>query len=187
MIENAMRYSHTLLKNTVIPGDTVIDATVGNGGDTILLAALVGKTGKVYGFDIQPQALQTTKEKLLLTGLGEQVDLYLQGHETLKSVVPAKTEIAAAIFNLGYLPKSDKKIITKGETTIQAIHAILPMLRKGGLVLLVIYSGHQGGQTEKDAVLAFTEQLPQQFFNVLHYGFINQRNDPPFLLIIEKK
>ncbi len=61
------------------------------------------------------------------------------------------------------------------------------MLRKGGLVLLVIYSGHQGGQTEKEAVLAFTEQLPQQFFNVLHYGFINQRNDPPFLLIIEKK
>ena len=187
MIENALRYSHTLLKNTVVRGDKVIDATVGNGGDTILLATLVGQTGTVYGFDIQEQAIQTTKEKLMLTGLSEQVELYQQGHETVADIVPEKTEIAAAIFNLGYMPKGDKSIITQGKTTIQALNEILLRLRKSGLVLIVVYYGHEGGKTEKEAVLTFAEQLPQESFNVLQYNFINQRNTPPFLLAIEKK
>lgn len=187
MIENALRYSHTLLKSTVVRGDKVIDATVGNGGDTVLLATLVGQTGTVYGFDIQEQAIQITKEKLMLTGLSEQVELYQQGHETVADIVPEKAEIAAAIFNLGYLPKGDKSITTQGKTTIQALNEILLRLRKSGLVVIVVYYGHKGGKTEKEAVVTFAEQLPQESFNVLQYSFINQRNTPPFLLVIEKK
>ncbi len=187
MIENALSYSHTLLKNTVLQGDKVIDATVGNGGDTILLAKLVGKTGHVFGFDIQAQAIETTKEKLVLTSLLEQVSLYNIGHEQFNLCVPENIEIAAAVFNLGYLPKGDKNIITKGETTIQAVETILPRLRKGGLLLLTVYSGHPGGELEKNAVLDFSKQLPQELYTVLYYGFINQKNSPPFLIIIEKK
>ncbi|WP_085558481.1 class I SAM-dependent methyltransferase [Carnobacterium iners] len=187
MIENALRYSHTLLKNTIINGDTVIDATVGNGGDTILLAKLVGETGHVFGFDIQTQAIKTTKEKLMLTSLLEQVSLYNEGHENLNHFIPENTEIAAAVFNLGYLPKGDKKIITKGETTIQAVELILPRLRKGGLLLLTVYSGHPGGELEKSAIVDFTKDLTQDSYTVLYYGFINQKNAPPFLIAIEKK
>ena len=80
MLENALHYSHTLLKNTLIPGDIVIDATIGSGNDTVLLATLVGKTGKVYGFDLQEEAIKKTKEKLLLTGLADQVVLFQQCH-----------------------------------------------------------------------------------------------------------
>lgn len=157
MLERAMHFSHTLLKEVITTGDTVIDATVGNGGDTILLATLVGSTGQVLGFDVQETALTTTKQKLLLTGLGQQVQLFHQGHETVASVLPANKDIAAAIFNLGYLPKSDKSIITQADTTLKAIQDILPNLRKGGLLLIVVYYGHEGGQSEKDAVLDYCQ------------------------------
>ena len=187
MIENALRYSHTLLNNTLVSGDTVIDATVGNGGDTVLLAKLVGKTGHVFGFDIQAQAIQTTREKLMLTSLLEQVSLYNEGHENLDHIIPENTVIAAAVFNLGYLPKGDKQIITKGKTTIQAVELILPRLRKGGLLLLTVYSGHPGGELEKSAVVDFTKDLSQELYTVLYYGFINQKNAPPFLIAVEKK
>lgn len=187
LIENALRFSHTLLKNTISSGDVVIDATVGNGDDTVFLAKLVGSYGKVYGFDVQEQAIQRTKEKLLYTGLLPQVELYQQGHETASEVLEADTTLAGAIFNLGYLPKSDKTIITKSFSTLKAMKTLLPKLRKGALLIVVVYYGHEGGSDEKEAVLNFTSQLPQKEYTVLKYDFINQQNDPPFLLAIEKR
>ena len=86
MLEDTLHYSRTLLTNTLIPGDSFIDATVGNGNNTVLLATLVGKNGMVYGFDLQKKAIEKTKEKLLLTGLFNQVSLFNQGHETIGSV-----------------------------------------------------------------------------------------------------
>lgn len=187
MIENALRFSHTLLKNTISPGDIVVDATVGNGDDTVLLAKLVGPQGIVYGFDIQEQAIEKTKEKLLYTSLLPQVKLYHQGHETVGDIVAANTLLAGAIFNLGYLPKSDRTIITKSHTTLKAIETLLPMLRKGALLIVVVYYGHEGGNEEKEAVLDFASHLPQKEYTVLRYNFINQQNQPPFLLAIEKR
>lgn len=187
MLENALHYSRTLLKNTLMPGDSVIDATVGNGNDTVLLATLVGPNGIVYGFDLQEQAIKKTEEKLLLTGLSNQVKLFHQGHETLGTVLPENTLIAGAIFNLGYLPNGDKTVITTGKTTLIAVNEILPRLRKGGLLLLVVYYGHEGGKKEKDQVLSFVQTLSQNDFTVLRYDFLNQKNDPPFLIAIEKK
>lgn len=187
MLENALHYSRTLLTNTLIPGDSVIDATVGNGNDTVLLAALVGKNGMVYGFDLQEKAIEKTKEKLLLTGLFNQVMLFNQGHETIGSVLPQDTFIAGAIFNLGYLPNGDKTIITTGKTTLIALKEILSRLRKGGLLLLVIYHGHNGGKEEKDAVLTYVQTLSQTDYTVLRYDFLNQKNNPPLLIAIEKK
>lgn len=186
-MQSALRFSHNLLKETVGKGDSVIDATVGNGNDTVLLATLVEKTGIVYGFDIQEQAIQTTQEKLLLTGLSPQVKLFHQGHETIPNVLEKNTSLSAAIFNLGYLPKSDKSIITKPDTTLSAFDAVLPRLRIGGKLLVVVYYGHEGGEEEKDAVLDYMKSLPQHEFDVLQYGFINQANNPPFLLAVEKK
>lgn len=186
MLENALHYSRTLLKITLSPGDIVIDATVGNGNDTVLLATLVGETGIVYGFDLQEQAIKTTKEKLLLTGLTSQVKLFQQGHETLGSVLPKDTLLAGAIFNLGYLPKGDKTIITTGETTLMAANEILPRLKMGGLLLFIVYCGHKGGIVERDKVLSFVQTLSQDDFAVLRYDFLNQKNNPPFLIAIEK-
>jgi len=187
MLKDPLRFSHALLKNSVVPGDHVIDATVGNGNDTVLLAQLVGQTGKVYGFDIQKEAIEATKEKLLLTGQLSQTELILDGHENMTEHLPKQEKISAAMFNLGYLPSGDKSIITKPDTTIPAIEQSLTLLRKGGLISLMIYHGHEGGKEEKEQVARFVNELPQKEYHVLQYKFVNQKNDPPYLYVIEKR
>jgi predicted methyltransferase len=187
MLATALHFSHTLLKEIVQAGDTVVDATMGNGHDTAFLAELVGSTGQVYAFDVQEQAVQATKNRLQELDLSAQALLLQQGHETLGQVIPDTTEIRAAIFNLGYLPKSDKHIITKPDTTKKALEALLSRLQAKGRIILVVYYGHEGGAAELALVNDYCQQLPQEAFNVLTYQFINQRNQPPILFCIEKK
>ncbi|KRL93195.1 class I SAM-dependent methyltransferase [Levilactobacillus hammesii] len=186
-LPNALTYSHTLLSECVAPGDTVVDATVGNGHDTLFLANLVGKTGHVIGFDIQPAALKETQTQLTLTGLAPQVDLHAIGHEHVGDFLEATTQVAGAIFNLGYLPGGDKTLITKPTTTLAAVTTLLDHLPRGGRIILVVYSGHPGGPTERHAVVDFCQHLPQKRYQVLQYGFINQVHNPPFLLAIERR
>ena len=185
MLPTAMRYSHTLLKEVLQPGQTAVDATMGNGFDTELLASLVGPTGQVFAFDIQEQALQVTKKRLAEKELLAQVQLIHQGHETLAEVVSGP--VHAAIFNLGYLPKGDKAIITLPDTTKTALEALLTRLAPKGRIILVCYYGHAGDEAELKEVHSFCQQLPQEKFNVLSYQFINQRNQPPILFCIERK
>jgi predicted methyltransferase len=185
MLQTAMHYSHTLLKEVIQPGQTVVDATMGNGYDTELLATLVGPKGKVYAFDIQEQAVKATKARLREKDLLSQVELIHQGHETVGDYLP--DAIQAAIFNLGYLPKSDKTIITLPRTTKQALQVLIDRLAPRGRIILVCYYGHEGGPEELAAVQDFCRQLPQSQFNVLNYQFINQQNQPPILFCIERK
>lgn len=187
MLLNPLNFSHAILQETVSNGDIVIDATVGNGYDTLKLATLVGDEGKVYGYDVQQEALESTRNKLEEAGLADAVDLLHNGHENIKDLSLDRSSVSAVVFNLGYLPSGDKSIITLPETTLEAINSSLPLLKKGGIISLMIYHGHEGGKEEKDAVSDFVTQLPQKDFNVLRYGFINQKNNPPFLMIIEKK
>lgn len=187
MLKSALRFSHDLLTETIMPGDMVVDATVGNGNDTVLMAKLVGPTGHVFGFDIQQQAIDVTNQKLLLTGLLPQTTLFHMGHENLGIVIPKNTRIAAAIFNLGYLPAGDKTITTHSKTTLTAVTELLPRLRKGGIVILVVYYGHKNGMQEKEAILEWAPTLSQVDYDVLCYSFLNQQNDPPFLLAVQKK
>lgn len=186
-LQPALEFSHTLLRPIISPGDTVVDATVGNGHDTIFLASLVGATGHVLGFDVQQQALDATATQLTLTGLSKQVQLIHDGHEHLNHYLDEGSEIAAAIFNLGYLPGSDKRVVTHGETTLRALESCLSHLRRGGIVALVVYYGHPGGEAEKDAVLDAVSQLDQHAYQVLRYGFVNQVHQPPFLLAVQKR
>ena len=186
-LPNALTYSHTLLSEIVGPGATVVDATVGQGHDTIFLANLVGKAGRVIGFDIQQAALDETQQQLQLTGLGQQVELHATGHEHVADYLTADESVTAAIFNLGYLPGGDKSVITRPETTLAAVKALLPHLPRGGRIILVVYAGHPGGATERNAVVDFCQALPQKTYQVLRYGFINQVHTPPFLLAIERR
>lgn len=178
-------FAHNLLEKAIEKGETVIDATCGNGNDTLFLSRLVGDQGKVYAFDIQEQAIETTKA-LLKKEKRSNVSLIQDSHALVDSYVDEE-EIAAAVFNLGYLPRSDKTIITKPETTISAIEKILPRLKKNGLLVLVVYAGHPGGKEEKEAVMNYVSQLNQKEYMALQYHFINLVNDPPFVLAIEKK
>ena len=187
MLKNALHFSHDLLKKVIVPGVSVVDATVGNGGDTVLLAQLVGETGAVFGFDIQEEALKRTKEKLLLTGLLDRVRLFNTSHENANKNIPANVSLSAAVFNLGYLPSGNKKVTTTSTSTLKAIEELLPRLKIGGILLVMVYWGHPEGSVEKESLLDWLPQLSQKEFDVLQYQFINQKNAPPFLLVIEKK
>lgn len=186
MLPSALRYSHQLLQEIIEPTDTVVDATMGNGHDTLFLAQLVPK-GQVYSVDIQPQALVNTKALLTAHELTAQITLSDCGHHQLEQLIPETTKIKAAVFNLGYLPKSDKQVITTAPTTLAALEQLLPRLVLRGRIILVAYYGHEGGQTELAAVESFCANLDQHHFQVLHYQFINQKNQPPILFCIERR
>lgn len=187
MLQTALHFSHSLLEEILQPGDHVIDATMGNGYDTVFMAEKIGQTGHVYSFDIQKEALLATKNKLTEQNLLDRTSLFLQGHETLGTVIDKTQPIKASIFNLGYLPKSDKSIITLPETTRTAMEEILQRLVPRGRMILVVYYGHAGGEKELDMVQNYCQTLPQEKYNVLNYQFINQKNNPPILYCVEKK
>ena len=181
-------FAQFLLQSALEPGDIAIDGTAGNGHDTAYLANIVGETGHVYGFDIQSEAIENTKEKLRSENLLQQCTLIQTGHEHVKAYVSEQQygQVKAAIFNLGYLPGGDKSIVTGAKSTIAAIEQLLEIMAPKGIIVLVIYHGHTGGASERDAVLDYATSLPQDKAHVLQYGFINQVNHPPFIVAIEK-
>lgn len=173
------------LEQIINEGDIVVDATMGNGYDTKYLAEKVGENGFVYSFDIQEEAIKSTRKKLEKENLDGRVELILDGHENMDKYI--EKEISCVVFNLGYLPRAKHMIITKPNTTIKAIEHSLKLLKPHGVVSIAIYTGHPGGLDEKNSVYDFVKNLDQSEFNVLECGFINQVNNPPQLVLIEKK
>ncbi|MDO5059801.1 MAG: class I SAM-dependent methyltransferase, partial [Neisseria sp.] len=123
-------FAHQLLRAHLREGDTALDGTAGNGHDTLLLAECVGRQGKVYAFDVQQAALATTEGRLNNAGLRHRVELIAAGHERAAEFVPQG--IAAAVFNFGWLPGSDKSITTQAETSVAALQAAVSLLKNGG-------------------------------------------------------
>lgn len=178
-------FSHYLLKQHIKEGDHVVDATAGNGHDTLFLAHLVGDYGQVYAFDIQEEALKNTTTKLQTSGIDQRVKLILDSHANMPLYLPRGVD--AVLFNLGYLPGGDKSIITQTHTTLLAVQRAIDALNKGGLICIVAYLGHEGGEDELKALLNYTGQLDDKTYNVLHYRFLNQVQKPPQLLAINKR
>ena len=182
-LQRVLQYAQNLLMQTIEKGEIAVDGTAGNGHDTLFLSQLVGEAGHVYAFDVQQQAVDSTLNRLSEHGV-KNATVLLDGHENVANYV--QHEIAGAIFNLGYLPGADHSIITQGNTTVTAIEQLLKLMKTGGIIVLVIYHGHEGGKEERDEVLRFVSSLPQKYVHVLRYEFINQKNDPPFIVALEK-
>ena len=178
-MKQPIQLSHDFLSEVLDSESIAVDATMGNGHDTVFLASLAKE---VYAFDIQEQALQKTQEKLDAAGL-DNVHLILDGHEHVDNYVQT---IRAAIFNLGYLPSADKSLVTKPNTTLEALNKILSRLEVGGRVSIMVYYGHEGGELEKNQVLAYVGSLPQKKYTVMAYRTLNQVHTPPFLIMVEK-
>lgn len=146
--------AHNYLREVLIPASVAVDATCGNGHDTIFMARLVGPSGKVFGFDIQEEGLRKTKERLAGEGLGGNTILLLRSHSDLSRVMSEASisGISAFTFNLGYLPGSDRSIITLPETTVAAVQSACRLLIPKGRGTVLIYRGHDGGETEAEAL-----------------------------------
>ena len=154
-----------------------IDATLGNGYDTDFLSKIFNK---VYAFDVQKEAILNYKEKNI-----ENVSLILDSHENFDKYI--KENVDCIVYNLGYLPGSDKSITTKKESTLKSLESGLNLLKENGLMIIALYSGHEEGKKEKKAVLSYCENLSKKKFGVIYKQFLNRTNNPPSLVIIEKK
>lgn len=164
----------------------VVDGTVGNGHDTLFLAELVGESGQVFGFDVQESGLTNAQERLEQAGVADRVTLIHAGHETVAEKLPEGTSVAGGMYNLGYLPGSDHAVITRAQTTIASLEALLSKMESNGVVTVHIYTGHEGGTVEGDAVLAWGTSLPWKEYRVGRYDFPNKELNKEHLLVIEK-
>ncbi len=185
VILKAVDFARHLVEKSLKAGERAIDATTGNGNDTEWLAHLVGEKGEVYAFDIQEEAIKNTREKLSEKKILSRVHLIPESHQYLEKHVPPGA--GAVMFNLGYLPGSNRRIITRPESTIAALGQSIELLREGGVITLVIYTGHAGGEKEEQKIFQYLTGISQKNFSVLSYRFINQAGYPPQLVALEKK
>jgi tRNA G37 N-methylase Trm5 len=170
--------AHREIAEVLHEGDLAIDATAGNGHDTVFLAKLVGEAGQVIAFDVQEQAIVSTRERLAAEGLLERVKLVHGSHGWIAKHAAAGS-VTAVMFNLGYLPGGDHSVITRTEETLQALDGALEALRAGGLLTIVCYPGHEGGDQESAAVVAWAEQRSAEVFRR-----VDTLKPAPFLVLV---
>ena len=178
-------WCHHFMENHVKEGDLCIDATAGNGNDTLFLCKLVGEKGKVIAFDIQEEAVANTRKRLAEQELSERAEVLLESHENL-SHYAEEASVSCIVFNFGYLPGGDHALATKKESSIKAIHEGLHLLKKGGMMSLCIYSGGDSGFEERDAILAELKNLDGKRYLEIVSEYYNRPNHPPIPVLIIK-
>ncbi|MBQ8972513.1 MAG: methyltransferase domain-containing protein [Clostridia bacterium] len=181
---SARHWAHALIEETLEIGDIAVDATMGNGHDTEWLCRLVGETGRVYAFDIQPAAVAQTEARLQGAQLRNRAILHCAGHERMNELLPESAN--AIVFNLGWLPGAPHGVTTRVETTLQAANAALQCLKPRGILTICIYPGHEEGARERDALLHWGAHLRPEAFDVFVKQYLNQPHDPPLLLAVRK-
>lgn len=183
-LRGAVPLCHHFLRQRLRHGDLVVDATCGNGQDTLLLAELVGGEGHVWAFDIQEDALQRTAQRLAAAGCRERVELVAAGHERLGELVSGPLQ--AVVFNLGYLPAGNPEVKTSAQTTLSALQQSAELLAPGGILLIAVYTGHEGGMEEWDVVRGWSSGLEPRSFNVWQARQLNRSEAAPFVVLVEK-
>ena len=160
--------AHSIIEANLNAGDIAIDATVGNGHDTLFLARQVGVNGKVFGFDIQQQAIETAQSKLQSEQFADNIQLFQLSHNKMEQYIPIDFhgKIKAIMFNLGYLPGSDKSIITQTDSTLEALQQSLNLLDKSAVITIAAYPGHSGGDAETQAIRQWLEQLDSDQYSI---------------------
>lgn len=185
-LNNVLEVSQIFLPKFSFSGMTALDATAGNGYDTLQLSLLAGKNGTVIAMDIQEAALANTKKLLSEEAEFDNVRLVLDSHANAASYLAGK-KLQLAVFNLGYLPGGNKNITTNAKGVIDSLNGLFPILQPGGAVFVTVYPGHLPGREEADLLENYFSQLPQQEFSVMKSLFINQKNSPPQFFIISKR
>jgi len=187
MMERAVDMVRRCIAACVKPPALAIDATVGNGKDTAFLAELAGENGRVRGFDIQREALDSAGRHLREMNLSERVTLIRANHAEMEKHVPPtefRGRIHAVMFNLGYLPGGNKSIVTLPETTLQALDSSLTLLAPDGILSIVAYTGHQGGKREVEAIDHWLGKLPRHHWKVFHAPRPEKCSHPPQCFLI---
>ena len=184
-LKSARYLAREVILRTVEPGDTAVDATMGNGHDTQMLCETVGPEGRVWAFDVQAQAVEETRNRLRAQGLDGRAELILSGHEHMAEYV--KGPVKAVMFNLGWLPGGDHAVTTRWETTRTAVESALDLLAPMGVLVICAYPGHAEGEREKQELTAFLGGLDNRRYNVLHQRFLNAGPGAPECFVIQRQ
>ena len=184
-LRSARYLASDMLRKTVKEGDIVVDATMGNGHDTMMLCSLVGQKGKVYAFDVQKKALDSTQKLLESEGLMDRAVLLNVSHDRLSEYVPG--HVKAVAFNLGWLPGGDHGITTRAETTMSAVEQALEKLLPSGLLTLCAYPGHPEGAHELELLNRYFSTLSSRQYNVLQQVFLNAGQNAPVCFAVQKQ
>lgn len=167
--------AHSYWSSHLKPGNNAIDATCGNGHDSLALAQILGTNGALFCYDIQPQAIQNTRK---LVEKFERVQFFSQCHSDFSSL-PSQIPIHLIVYNLGYLPGGDKKKTTMTETTLQSIGAAIERIEKEGAISITCYPGHEEGAREEKALLAFLENIAG--FSICYHRWVNRITSPTLI------
>lgn len=171
------------IRQQIKPGDLCIDATMGNGNDTLLLCKLCGDCGHVLAFDIQPIALKNTAALLQKEQVPDNFSLILDSHSHMNQYANPET-VSCIVFNFGYLPGGDHSLATSEKTSISALTCALSLLKKGGILSLCIYSGGDSGYQERNAILSWLKTLDYKTYLVIKSDYYNRPNDPPIPVLV---
>jgi hypothetical protein len=198
-------------ENPRLPCLAAVDGTCGNGHDTLFLArtlcAIGGKPCGLFSFDVQPAALAAGRAALDREGLTACVRLLLKNHARLARVLeraedwppslaairrtdggaPASLRLAAAMYNLGFLPGGDKRVVTTPADTLVSLQGAAAALAPQGILTVHAYGGHPGGMEELRAVEAWCAALPFARWTAARYALCNKARNPEALFLVAKK
>lgn len=172
----------TILRDAVKAGDLVIDATAGNGHDTVFLAGCVGENGRVLAFDVQEAAIRSASERVGAAGFSSRVEFHQESHAAMANHA-APGSVAVVMFNLGYLPGDDHQLTTETAETLAALDAAVLVLKPGGVVSVVCYPGHAAGAGESAAVEAWMTSRAASGWRLAKYAMLGTLRPAPFLLV----
>ncbi len=185
LFSSAVELAHIYWKQLLQLGDCVVDATCGNGKDTLLLAQLIGEEGALIGLDIQEEALARTRallEEHLSPSQMAKIHLFLQSHANFPPLALEK-KIKLIVYNLGYLPGGNKEITSKVDSTLESVKKSLDILPPQGVISLACYPGHPEGQREEEALLQLLTPLPSTKWGVCHHRWLNRPLSPSLILV----
>ena len=165
-------------------GDIAVDFTMGNGHDTEFLSKTVGEYGHVFAFDVQEQALASTSEHLRRSGCPDNCTLILDSHHNVKKYVDVPFK--AGMFNLGYLPGSDKTVTTMRSTTLPAIEAAISLMARDAILLIAVYPGHPEGEAEGKLICEYLSTLSRYKICATRVQILNSPTSP-FFIVVENK
>ena len=181
MVDLKELHKHFILEH-LSEGDVAVDFTMGNGNDTLFLSRTVGDGGRVYAFDIQEAALESTEKHLRENGAPENYTLICASHHRVKEFVTEP--IKAGMFNLGYLPRSGRKAVTTmRETTMPAVEAALELLAPDGVLIVAIYPGHEEGALEGEMLREYFSGLSRFRICPSEFKILNSPTSPYFFLV----
>ena len=174
--------AQAMIRPLIREGDLVIDATAGNGHDTLFLAQCVGVGGRVLAFDVQEVALISARHRLAEAGYGKRAEFFHEPHSQMGAHASPETA-AVVMFNLGYLPGENHELTTVTGETLAALDVAARVIQAGGVLSVICYPGHASGAEEAEAVESWMSQLPEKGWRVAKYGAIGTQRPAPFLLL----